>query len=140
MHREREAEHGRRTHLRRRPAGHARARRTPAAQERKPVKRVGSQLLNHRDPGRIQLTRRCLAAPAGHHVRLLHKRHAHALRPRRLGRRHQVACRHSTARAVPQHERGQRPVGRLHMHARWSVRCVELHDPGEPSVLSAAHV
>ena len=78
--RERQAEHGDRTGLGRRPARHPRAGGATADHERQPAQLALAQLLDHRNPGLVQPIR----AGAGERrpatqVRLLHEGDAEAL-------------------------------------------------------------
>jgi uncharacterized protein len=129
MEREGEAEDGRRTDLLRRATGDAGASRAPARDERQPGERILAQVCDHGDPGLVELARRRRAAPAGDAVGLLDERDG---QPRGLGaagRTDEVRRLDAATRAVAEDERGHGGLGGAEMHARESVRGVELEDP-----------
>jgi hypothetical protein len=83
-------------------------------------------MLDHGDPGGVQLACRCGGAPPGDAVGLLDERDAHFFRQRGSGRRHEIRRRHPAAGSVPEHERGPRLDGRVQVHLRLAVRRVDL--------------
>ena len=92
MNREREAEHGAGAGGLGGAAGHARARRAATGDERQAGECVGAQVLDDRQPRRVELVRGRHAAAARHGVRLLDERDDEALSraPRRSPRRGRV--------------------------------------------------
>ena len=77
----------------------------PPATSGRPPSAPAAQVLDHRDPGRVELVRRRRRAPAGDAVGLLDERDAEAERQRRARRRDQVAGVDAAAGAVTEHER-----------------------------------
>ena len=113
----------------RRAARHPRARRAAADDERQVAQRARAQVLDDRDPGRVELARRSRRAPAGDAIGLLDQRDADAGRARRLRGRHEVARRHAAAGAVAEHERAGRLVGGVQVGPRGTVRRVDVERP-----------
>ena len=125
MDREGEAEHAGGAGLRRGAAGHARARRAPAGHERQVGQRPATQVLDDRDPGRVELGRRRGRATARHAIGLLDQRDTDPERHGRLRRRDEVASRDPAPGAVAEHERAGRLVAGVQVHARRAVRRVD---------------
>ena len=77
-------------------------------------------------PRRVELVCGGLRAAARHAVGLLDERDAHVHFERRLRRRHEVARRDAAARAVAEHERRARVLGRVQVRERRPVRRLDL--------------
>ena len=121
LQREREAEHADRTGRRRGAARHARARRAAADDEPQPLQLACAQLVDHVDPGGVELVSGSRRAPAGDAVGLLDERDADADCERGSRRGEQIRGAHSAAGPVPEHERGARRLRRMQVHVRLSV-------------------
>ena len=124
--REREAEHTRRPDRRRRAARDARARRATAGDEREACERARAELLDDRDPGRVELAGGCGRAPAGDPVGLLDEDDGQARVERSARRCEQVGRFHSAARPVTQDEPADGVRCLVEVRGRRSVRRPEL--------------
>ena len=98
----------------------------PPHDERQAAERPGGELLDDRDPRGVELAGGRGRAPAGDAVGLLDERDAHAGAERRLGAATQVGRLHAAARAVAEHERGDRRVHRMQMRPRRAVGRVDV--------------
>ena len=82
-----------------------------------PSNMLGAQVLDDREPGRVELVRRRRASAPGDAVRLLDERDADAFGERRVGRGDEIARRHAAAGAVAEHECRACVLGVLRMCA-----------------------
>jgi Stage II sporulation protein E (SpoIIE) len=128
--RERQAEHADRTGLRHRPARHPRPGGATADDQRQPAQIAVAQLLDHSNPGRVQLIRRSRRAPSRHQVWLLHEGDAEALAACDLRDRHEVAGRDPPAGSMTEHQRAFRVLGRVKLNPGRAVRRLELEHNG----------
>jgi len=126
--RERETEDRGGVDLRGRSAGDAGPRGAAAGEEREPTQLVLAELLEHRDPGRVQLMGGRRGAPPRHTVRLLDERDAQSRRAGRLRGGDQVRRLDAAARAVAENQRGDRIVDGVKVSPRGPVRGLELED------------
>lgn len=118
MQREREADDAHGACLACRAARYARAGRAPADDERQPAETPRAQLRDDLEPRRVEARRRRRGTTAGNSIGLFDERDTHALRERRFGCRDEIGRRHSTARAVPEHEQCTRVAGAVDVRAR----------------------
>ena len=111
LQREGQAEHADGAGRRGGAAGDAGARRAAAGDERQTRELARAQVLDDRDPRRVELLRRSRRAPPGDAVGLLDERDADAARERDAGRGDEVGRMHAASGAVAEHERRSRPSG-----------------------------
>ena len=85
-------------------------------------------MIDHRDPGDVELARRYGGAPTGDAVGLFDERDADPLGAGGGRGSGQVSRGHAAAGAVTEHEGGSRLVRRLEVDACAAVRGLELED------------
>ena len=110
----------------RRAAGDAGAGGPAAGHERQVAQRARPQLLDDRRPRRVEARRRGRRAPARHPVGLLDERDGQARPAGGLRGRGQVPRGDPAAGAVPEHQRRDRGVDCVEVHARGSLRGLDV--------------
>ena len=93
----------------------------PPHDEPQPLQFACAQLVDHVDPGGVELVSGSRRAPAGDAVGLLDERDADADCERGSRRGEQIRGAHSAAGPMPEHERGARRLSRMQVHVRLSV-------------------
>lgn len=123
-----EAQHAMRVELGSRATRHAGAHRSSADDERGFVGDAVAQLLDDREPVRVELALRRRRSTTRDAVRLFDARHLEPERMRDVGGCEQVGCLDAAARAVSQDEQGARGGQRRDVRAGDAVRSVEVED------------
>ena len=102
--------------------------RTAAGDQREPGELAGAEVLDHGDPGCVELPRRGGSAPAGDAVGLLDERDADGMRVGDLGGLLQIRRAHLPIGAVAEDERGDRVAARgMQVHSGGAVGGVDVH-------------
>jgi hypothetical protein len=122
LQRERKAEHTDRSGRLGGAARHSRPHRPAAGDEREPLQLTGTQMVEHCDPGDVELAWRSRGTASGDAIGLLHEGDAETLRARHVRNRHEVSRGHASGCSVPEYERGTGLVGRLQVNPRLAVR------------------
>ena len=124
---EREAKHCDGTGCLCRATGHPRSHRAAAGDERQPVELTCEEVVDHRRPGGVELTRRSRSAPPRNSVGLLDECDAEPLRPRDIGHGNQISRTHASGGSMTQDERGSWPIGGVQMGIRPAVRRIDFN-------------
>ena len=100
--------------------------RASAGDQRQLAERAAAQMLDDRDPGRVELVRRSGGAAAGHTVGLLDEDDAEPRRASGVRGRDEVGRAHRPAGSVAEYERGHRRIGEVEMGSRRPVRRIDV--------------
>jgi 5'-3' exonuclease len=139
LQRERKAEHRHGTGFLRGPAGHARAQRAAADDQRQPAQLPAAEVIDDRRPGDVELARGRGRAAPGNAVGLLDERDADALRTGDVRHRHQVSGIDPSTGAVAEDQGGAWLIGEVQVDVRPTMRRLHFEHRHGPDLDSTAH-
>jgi DNA-binding MarR family transcriptional regulator len=128
LEREREAEHRDRARLLDGAARYARAQGPAADDERQPAQLALAEVVEHGDPGRVELTRRSRRAPPSDAIGLLDECDRESLRLRDVARRNEVRRRDAAAGSVAEHQSRAGLGDGMQVDLRPTVRRVDVEN------------